>query len=190
MSAFPPLYILRHGETEWNATGRLQGRFDSPLTPQGVAQAEQQRAILTRLDLHGFAAVSSPQGRALETARIAVRGLIAPIRTDKALSEIGLGEWAGKARSEAMAETGAGDGFALYELAPGGEGFDALHARCLRFLRSLNGPAVVITHGITSRMLRLILTGRPAGAVRDIDGGQGVVFHLVDGRQHRLSLGA
>lgn len=190
MSAFPPLYILRHGETEWNATGRLQGRFDSPLTAQGRAQADLQRKILASRELHRFGAVSSPQGRAFETARIALSGLIAPIATDPALSEIGLGDWAGKDRAEVMQHSGARDGFALYELAPTGEGFAALHARCLAFLRGLRHPSVLVTHGITSRMLRLILTDRPIGAIRDIGGGQGVVFYLSEGRQERLTFGA
>lgn len=190
MSAFPPVYVLRHGETLWNAQGRLQGRFDSELTSKGVAQARAQRAILQRCDLAGFAAISSPQGRAFETAKIALAGLIDPITTDRALSEIGLGQWAGKDRAEVIAQSGARDGFALYELAPEGEGFAALHLRCTGFLRQLRGPTVIVTHGITSRMLRLILTGRPAGALRDIEGGQGVVFHLKDGQQKRLELGA
>ncbi len=188
MSRFPAVYILRHGETEWNATGRLQGRFDSELTAKGRAQAQVQRDILAKQDLTRFTAISSPQGRAFETAKIAVAGLILPILTDPALTEIGLGTWAGRDRAEVLKESGARDGFALYELAPEGEGFDALHDRCLGFLRRLEGPSVLITHGITSRMLRLILTGRRLGALRGIDGGQGVVFHLSDGKQERLSL--
>ena len=56
----PPLYILRHGETEWNASGRLQGRFDSPLTEKGRAQAAVQRMILNDIDLAGYSAFSSP----------------------------------------------------------------------------------------------------------------------------------
>jgi len=187
MSAFPPLYILRHGETEWNATGRLQGRFDSALTETGRQQAQAQNRILRSQDLTRFAAISSPQGRAYETAKIAVAGQISPITTDMALSEIGLGEWAGRVRSEVMAESGARDGFDLYEMAPEGEGFAALNARCLRFLKSLKQPSVLITHGITSRMLRLILTGRPLGALREIEGGQGVVFFLNDAEQKRLT---
>ncbi|KIN66393.1 Phosphoglycerate mutase [Sulfitobacter noctilucicola] len=190
MSRFPPLFILRHGETEWNAQGRLQGRFDSELTAQGLAQAKSQHRILAQQQLAGFAAISSPQGRAYATAKIALSGLVSPIKTDPALSEIGLGQWAGKNRVEMVRESGARDGFALYELAPEGEGFDALHARCQKFLKELRHPSVVVTHGITSRMLRLILTDQPIGALRSIDGGQGVVFHLSEGKQRRLTLGA
>ena len=190
MPAFPELFILRHGETEWNLAGRLQGRFDAPLTANGIRQARTQREILQRHDLPGFRAVSSPQGRALQTARLALKGLLAPIHTEPALSEIGLGAWAGRVRAEVMAESGAEDSFALYELAPDGEGFGALRARCESFLRALDSPAVLITHGITSRMLRLILTGRPISALRDAGGGQGMVFYVENGVQYRLTIGA
>ncbi len=185
-----PLYILRHGETEWNAAGRLQGHYDSPLTARGRAQAAEQRAILSNLDLTGYRAICSPQGRAQQTARLALEGLIAEMHQDDDLREIGLGTWAGRNRAELMARCKAQDGFDLYELAPEGEGFQRLHARCSRFLERLGGPAVLITHGITSRMLRLILTQNPISALREMPGGQGVVFHVEGGRQKRLKLGA
>lgn len=190
MITAPPLYILRHGETEWNASGRLQGRFDSALTEAGQGQAVAQRRILQAHDVSDFSAISSPQGRAMETARIACTGLIEPIATDPALSEIGLGDWAGGIRADLIKSSGAVDGFDLYELAPNGEGFATLHDRCHSFLTGLTGPAVLITHGITSRMLRLILTGRPIRDLRDMAGGQGVVFYLENGKQKRLELGA
>ena len=190
MSACPALYILRHGETAWNLEGRLQGRFDSELTPTGIAQAQAQNAILKRCDLDGFVAISSPQGRAFATAQIALKGVLSPIKQDAALSEVGLGEWAGQSRAEMMGQTGAADGFALYDLAPGGEGLQALRLRCEAFLRNLERPAVLVTHGITSRMLRLILTEQPNARLRQMQGGQGVVFHLADGRQKRLTIGA
>lgn len=188
MTACPPLFILRHGETEWNVSGRLQGRFDSDLTPEGIAQARMQHGILRRENLFGFVAISSPQGRARRTAEIALEGLIAPIATDAALSEVGLGDWAGQERAQMMAESGAADGFALYDLAPNGEGLAALRLRCEEFLKRLSRPSVLVTHGITSRMLRLILAGAPNGHLRNIEGGQGVVFHLEDGKQKRLTL--
>ena len=189
--AFPPLYILRHGETEWNAKNRLQGRFDSPLTPAGIAQANVQRDILGTCDLTGFTALTSPQGRAFHTASIALQGLVDGIETDTRLREIGVGDWAGHTRADLMAKTPeAHDTFGLYERAPGGEGFAALRSRCVAFLDDLDGPTVLVTHGITSRMLRLIVLGLPDADLRDLPGGQGVVFHLIDGRQNRLTLGA
>ncbi|MEP5731970.1 MAG: histidine phosphatase family protein [Sulfitobacter sp.] len=187
MKPIPPLYILRHGETEWNVQGRLQGKFESTLTQKGIAQAEAQRAILAARDMSGFKALCSPQGRAQTTAQIALDGIVSPIATEPDLREIGLGLWAGKYRTDVMANSAARDGFDIYELAPDGEGFAALHRRCEKLLKTLETPCVLITHGITSRMLRLIVQGRPMDDLRDIQGGQGVVFYLADGQQTRLT---
>ena len=188
MAPYPPLYILRHGETEWNAQNRLQGRFDSALTAQGRAQALAQRRILEARDLSGFIALTSPQGRAFHTASIALEGVVDGIETDNRLREIGVGDWAGRARTDLMTIVpDARDTFDLYETAPGGEGFHTLRTRCTAFLEDLKGPAILITHGITSRMLRLIVLGLKTEALRDLPGGQGVVFHLEGGVQNRLS---
>jgi probable phosphoglycerate mutase len=187
---FPPLLILRHGETEWNAEGRLQGHLDSPLTARGLAQAEAQRAVLAGLDLRGIKAYASPQGRAFRTASIALVGLVPQIETDLRLAEIGLGQWAGMRREEVRALCGIEDPLGLYELAPGGEGFAALEQRCRAFLAGLAHPAVLVTHGITSRMLRCIALGRDRADLAALPGGQGVVYHLENGVQRQLSNGA
>ena len=188
MTSYPPLYILRHGETVWNAENRLQGHFDSPLTARGRGQAEAQNAILKVRDLTGFRALSSPQERAQQTARIALDGLL-PFQPHRGLAEIGIGAWAGGCRETLLSRCPeARDTFDLYEMAPEGEGFAALEARCRGFLDALTGPHVLITHGITSRMLRLIVLGRDRSQLRDIEGGQGVVFHLAGGVQTRLAL--
>jgi len=188
---YPPLYILRHGQTVWNSEQRIQGSLDSPLTELGKAQAAQQRVILNDLDLNGFDAVSSPQGRAVETAKIALPEVFLRIRL---LREIGVGAWEGKRRAD-LPQTTVGteseDGaLGLYQSAPGGEGFDGLHKRCISFLDGLSGPAVLVTHGITSRMLRVVLLGREVCDLGSVDGGQGVVFYLNDGVQTKLSIGA
>ncbi len=185
-----PLYILRHGETTWNAEGRLQGHLDAPLTDQGVAHAQAQARILAKRDLTGFRFISSPLGRALSTARIACGANEALLETDPNLMEIGMGQFSGQYREALIAKHNAGDGFDLYDLAPGGEGCAGLRARCERFLDQLEGPAVLVTHGITSRMLRLILLGHAGLDVRPMGGGQGVVYRVEDGRQICLSEGA
>ena len=89
----PELYILRHGETEWNASGRMQGRLHSPLTPKGIAQARTQRRILSDIDLSGFDIITSPQTRALHTAAEVFSQTAAEIRTDSLLREIHVGAW-------------------------------------------------------------------------------------------------
>ena len=189
MADWPELYILRHGQTEWNATGRIQGSLDSKLTGLGMRQARAQNAILTRRDLRGFAAWCSPQGRARHTAEIALAGLCDKIRVDARLGEIALGAWEGRLRAEVAPELEADEwaetGLWLFDRAPEGEGFAALHARCLSFLRDLDGPAILVTHGITSRMLRLIHLGLELPELADLPGGQGVVYHVAKG-SHRL----
>ncbi|WP_298262140.1 histidine phosphatase family protein [uncultured Litoreibacter sp.] len=186
----PELFVLRHGETEWNASGRMQGRLHSPLTPKGVTQAHAQSRILSDVDLTGVDIISSPQTRALHTAVEVFARTAAQIRTDERLCEIDAGAWQGRLRDE-LQITGdpkqTEDGpLAFYEQAEGGEGFAALRARCEGFLSDLSGPAVLVTHGIASRMLRVVALGLTDDAMVDLPGGQGVVFHLKDGVQRVL----
>jgi len=190
---FPELYILRHGETVWNAQSRMQGNLNSPLTEKGVAHARQQARILTECDLKGFQFLCSPQGRAFQTAGLALAEIADEIQTDRRLREIGVGDWTGVLRSELLAQAGLDvtegpDGnIMLYESAPGGEGFDALEARCREFLADLKGPSVLVTHGITSRMLRSIVLDLGRDGLAELPGGQGNVFHLKDGVQIELT---
>ncbi len=139
-----------------------------------------------------MAAFSSPQGRAVETAGIAVAPLLAELRTDARLREIDVGEWTGRLRAElhpagAEAEEFDADDIALYGGAPGGEGLVALQARCASFLGDLTGPGLVVSHGITSRMLRVVALGLEEDALADMPGGQGVVHHLSGGAQRTLT---
>ncbi len=184
------LYVLRHGETVWNAEGRMQGALDSPLTPRGRAQAQRQALILQGLDLDDFDVFSSPQGRAVETARIALAPHVTDLRTDDRLREIGVGVWAGRLRRELDSCSGSDaasvSALSIYENAPGGEGFERLSARCEAFLGDLRRPAVIVTHGITSRMLRAIAMGGGIGDLAEMPCGQGVVYHIKGTVQKRL----
>lgn len=181
----PPLFVLRHGETRWNREGRLQGWQDSPLTATGRAQAARQRDIL-RVALSGDEHwVCSPLGRALHTAHIA--GAPADMAQDSRLREIDMGAWTGWTSSQIAAERPDLEGFARYDAIPQGETIDDVISRVEAFMTQCRAPAVVITHGITSRILRCLATGTPPQAYAQIGGGQGVVYHIEGGVQNLLS---
>lgn len=184
--AYPELYILRHGETTWNAENRMQGALNSPLTERGKRDAARQGAILAGRDLAGFTFLSSPQGRAFQTAGIALAGIADRIRTDDRLCEIGVGDWSGRLRDELPLPKGQDPLMAQYEMAPNGEGFTRLKLRCRGFLDDLQGPAVLVTHGITSSMIRGLVVGERAHSAPLRNGGQGVVYHLRNGDQFVL----
>ncbi|PHP27360.1 histidine phosphatase family protein [Limimaricola cinnabarinus] len=185
----PELYVMRHGETEWNRARRMQGGFDSALTERGRAQA---RAMGRMLAARGVGAgshriLSSPQGRASETARLAFG---AEPHIEPRLREIAMGDWSGLDRGEIDARWPGppGEHFVeFYARAPNGEGFAALWARCAALLADLDGPAILVTHGMTSRVLRTIATGGAMADLAKLPGGQGVVFRLCGGRHEALS---
>ena len=182
----PELYILRHGETRWNAENRMQGELNSPLTDKGIAHAVRQGEILAQLDLTGFRFLCSPQGRAFQTAGIALAGIADHIHTDARLREIGVGDWSGRLRDELPMPKGKDPFMAQYEIAPNGEGFARVKDRCRALIADLAGPTLLVTHGITSMMIRGLVVGEKAHAKRTTHGGQGCVYHLKDGDQFLL----
>lgn len=193
MADFPELFVLRHGQTEWNVVGRHQGRLDSPLTETGRGQAVEQGQILTGLlaDRADIIAQCSPQGRALKTAQIALPPRMQKPKIDDRLCEIHFGDWQGLTIAEIAQRwpercgTLDQDPFAWHFNAPNGESFDQIHSRTLAFLKALSGPAVVITHGITSRVLRGIWLGLEMDEMGALVGGQGCVYHLSHGTMRR-----
>jgi alpha-ribazole phosphatase/probable phosphoglycerate mutase len=95
------VYLLRHGETPWNAAGnRYCGRTDVPLTEKGIGQASVVREQLK--DIVFDAIYSSPLQRAFRTAEIASGG--AEVIADDRLIEADFGKWEGKTREEFIAE--------------------------------------------------------------------------------------
>lgn len=179
MTFHPDLYLLRHGQTEWNRAGRMQGHLDSPLTGLGIRQAQRQAEIVTDILMRepGITLYSSPLGRARLSAVIAFGGREAVV--DLRLIEIDVGEAAGRS-SAALAE--AGSRRAAYDAMPGGEGIAALRARVSAFLADLTGPAMIMTHGVTLCMLRMVAAGLPDQALDDMDMQQGAVHVVRDGR--------
>ncbi len=98
------LFLFRHGETDWNREGRLQGHTDTPLNPTGLVQAE---ALARRLRPHRLDAVlSSDLSRALTTGRIIAEALGLPLTSDPGLRETSVGEAEGLIWADAKARFG------------------------------------------------------------------------------------
>jgi len=183
----PELFVIRHGETEWNRSGLWQGDLDSPLTERGRVQARDVGGLLARLGVSAttHAYYTSPQGRARRTARIAF-GAEVPLIEDARLREISVGLWTGVDRAHILATSGLSESahfLDFYAAAPGGEPLESVLARAAAFLADLTRPSVIVTHGITSRLLRTAAMGWGMDRVRDLPGGQGVVHHIAC-RQH------
>ncbi len=141
------LLVVRHGQSEWNATGRWQGRADPPLTDEGRRQSRAATGALGSFD----AVVASPLLRAVETATIIAERLgIGPVPTDPDLMERDAGEWQGLTRVQ-IQEQWPGyleDG----RRPPGYEPDDAILARVRSGLDRIagrvgDGDVLVISHG-------------------------------------------
>ena len=186
MTHFPKIWFLRHGQTEWNAEGRIQGRLNSDLTEKGRADARRQAGLIApmieRVQLGRGGIYCSPQGRAQETARIALNG--ASYTVDERLAEINTGEWEGKLRSEI---TQAQSDIETYANAPGGEGMGGLQARVSDFLNNLTGPSIIVSHGILGKVMRGQIQGLDVAGVTALCNRQGVVYVLENGTEEILA---
>jgi broad specificity phosphatase PhoE len=183
------LYYVRHGLTDWNAAGRLQGHLDIPLNQTGREQAAHCAQILgDLLAREGRLAadldyVSSPLSRARESMEIMRASLgLAPTeyRLESRLTEIAFGEWEGLTYDEVMRRDP--DIVARREtdkwefLPPGGENYRQLALRVAAWYATLTRDTVVCAHGGTGRAMVAVLgIAPPAEAVhRSID--QNVVY--------------
>jgi broad specificity phosphatase PhoE len=186
MSAMKPrLYFIRHGETDWNAEGRLQGQRDIPLNDLGRVQAEEVAGILARLDRR-FADLpywASPLSRARETMELmrARLGLARPdYRTDDRLKEIAFGEWEGRTWPEVergypeLAAARVADKW--HVTPPAGENYEAVAERLKPFLAPIERDSVVVAHGGVGRVLMALIGGLSKAAAAETYVRQGVVY--------------
>ena len=179
---WPEIWFLRHGETDWNLEGRIQGRKDSPLTAKGRAQAQQQALIIRDIAAHVAAGTGgiyvSPLGRARQTAAVALVGHDPLI--DPRLAEIDSGDWEGALKADLP--HGAND-LTLYTAAPNGEGWAGLSARVRSFADDLTGPSIIVSHGLWGQMLRGMAQGMTSEQMAAQTNRQGCVYHLKAGEE-------
>lgn len=174
------IYLIRHGETEWNIEKRFQGKYDSPLTALGRNQAISSARILARA-LNGQRSAltfqSSPLGRARETAAIVQEhcALGEPV-IDKRLREISLGCWDGQ-KFEEVKERWSEQRWKMKD-SPDGEPLDAVYERVSDWLAKQSGLVVAVSHGVISRVLRGQYLGLPREDTMQLPVPQGVVLRF------------
>jgi glucosyl-3-phosphoglycerate phosphatase len=190
-------FIARHGQTVFNAAARMQGDIlHTPFTRIGFAQAEAiGEALRVRLGARPAVTMwASPTGRALQTLAVVAEHLDLDwhrARTDPRLAEIDIGGWSGLQYDEVKTKHGPALDRAsgLFSCRPpGGEWYDDVAARLRSWLNETGaeeGDRIVVTHGMTSRVLRGLLTGAEiwpeSGTPIACSVPQGSVVELVDG---------
>lgn len=152
--------FLRHGPTDWNDEGRIQGRIDMPLSAAGRAK---MAALLPPEGFEAAPAFTSPLGRARQTAALLGYADAIP---DERLAEHHWGEWEGMTREEILARDGADAfvraGSAIDFTPKGGESTRALLARVADFLRDRaddGRDAIAIAHRGVLRSAYTLATG-------------------------------
>ena len=183
------LCIVRHGETEWNAAGRVQGQLDVPLSPVGLAQA---RAVAAVLGKESFDAIhSSDLVRVRQTAEPASRLLRQEVILDRRLRERHYGVFQGMTYAEAKERLpedyerfrSKDPDFAFQS----GESLKLFNERCLSYFREVverhkGQNLLVFTHGGVLEMLYRHATGRGLSSARD--------FEIPNAALNRLEFGA
>jgi probable phosphoglycerate mutase len=166
------IYHIRHGQTDWNAAGRLQGMQDIPLNPIGQAQADGNgRALAAHfaaegidpLRLHWFA---SPLGRTRETMERVRAGAGLPPETYVVvpdLREVSFGIYEGKTYDDIArinpAHHAEIERDKWHFLPPEGESYEQMAERLRAWLGRTSGDMVVVSHGGVFRALRAVIEG-------------------------------
>jgi broad specificity phosphatase PhoE len=162
------LWLVRHGETDWNLQGLYQGQADIPLNETGLAQARQTAAALDQAGQSFAAIYSSPLARALQTAEECACRLGLEVRLVADLREIHQGEWQGKNYAAVVAQFS--DHPRVELRAPGGESVAEVAARMAAAADEIAaahaGEAVLIfSHGLALATLVCQARGIPLSEV-------------------------
>jgi len=162
------LFLVRHGETDWNVEGRWQGQADVPLNERGREQAAQIAAALSG---HGLSAIyTSDLQRALETAKPLALAAGLQIQIDPRLREIDQGEWQGLLVDEIQRRYA--DHFRRrledpWDVAPpGGETVRQVHTRVLAAIQDIlhchpDDRVAVVSHGFVIALIQVHYRGLP-----------------------------
>lgn len=166
---FMKLYLIRHGQTDWNTQGRVQGSIDSELNETSLAQAKELGTVFREEGFQPDIIFSSRQKRAKKTAEILRETLGIQVETREGLEEMKLGVWEGMTWAE-IKETYPREFDAwTYEFGhvktPSGESYQQVLDRALVVLREIIAlpykEAVIVTHGAVINALTCHINRAP-----------------------------
>ena len=195
MASEPTIIYVRHGETDWNRQGLIQGSVDTELNETGHAQAKAVASLLAfrRSEWKDFQIFVSPQKRARQTLGYILQALG---REDHALEprvrELGFGIWEGKPFWELKDSPvyPADPEGRFYWRPEGGESYEDGVARVNAWRAELTRPTLVVSHGAVGRCLmgataglgprELVSLRTPQGAYCRLENGQISWFDGVD----------
>ncbi|WP_081686802.1 histidine phosphatase family protein [Chitinilyticum litopenaei] len=189
------IYLLRHGQTDYNRERRLQGHCDSPLTALGESQARAMGATLRAEigDPAHWRVLASPLGRARQTAALVCAELGLPagsVQSDERLIEVAFGAWemleveALHSRHPQLAHQPD-----WHFQAPGCEPYPAVLARIKAWLADTSLPPklIVVAHGLLGRILRGVYADLDHPAIWQQDMPQDAFFRLQGGTITRIA---
>lgn len=181
------IYLLRHGETEWNASGRFQGKLDSPLTSHGIEQAKTCGRRLSQLGIDYDTLIASPLGRTRQTAAIVAGcGAFPEIRYDQRLAEVSTGSWDGLTHIDIDAQwpgrLDQSTPFDWFFRSPDGESYESAFERVTEWLSDLQGVVIAVSHGLVGRIIRGAYLGLPRDEALGLPVPQDVIWRLADGQ--------
>ena len=159
------LYIMRHGQTNWNKKGKIQGKTDIELNEEGIEQAKEARKILEKYPIDVI--VSSPLKRAKKTAEIINEAKKVPIIFDKAIEERGFGEFEGKVGKEIQDEIWNSEILDNYNLNKQYKGVESIQDLCNRVWGLFDElkqeyedkNILIVTHGGVTRAINGYFNG-------------------------------
>lgn len=163
------LYLTRHGETDWNKDGRIQGQKDIPLNENGIKEAYELKENVKDIPFDFI--VSSPLKRAYKTASIVNEDRHLPLSIDDRIKEMNYGDLEGKKRDEELNFFRG----AILKRYPHGEGYKDTIARIYSFLNELysnhkDKTILVVAHTGISRIF--------VSYFQDMTNNEFLSFHL------------
>lgn len=196
------IYLIRHGETEWNKEGRLQGNSNVLLSPEGIRQA---RLLAQHTPFHEVDGIySSDLSRAVKTAEILAEKFNLPVIKERGFRETNFGDWEGRLFRELTAEMPKGFEYFFTKPdkvhPPNGETFLESQARVMTALDEIvadneDRRVVVVSHGAVIRLIICAVLSMPirkmwsisqfnmAVNILRVDDGNGIV-ELVNSTLH------